>query len=50
MLAVVFVAAAVGRSPGTVAPGLAEIGLAVGIVVCCVLGLVALLPPRDQRL
>jgi hypothetical protein len=50
VLAVVFFAAAVGRSPGAVAPDLAGIGLAVGIVVCCVLGLVALLPARDQRL
>ncbi len=50
VLAVVFFAAAVGRSPGAVAPDLAGIALAAGIVVCCVLGLVALLPARDQRL
>jgi hypothetical protein len=50
VLAAVFFIAAVGRSPGGVVPGLAGIGLAAGIVVCCVLGVVALLPARDERL
>jgi hypothetical protein len=50
LLAVVFFAAALGRSPATVAPGLADAGLAAGIVVCFLLALVALLPARDQQL